>query len=225
MNKSYKAFVGHETEFDFMAASQFSLLHWLGLRANHKFLDYGCGCLRLGRLLIPYLDMGNYHGYEPNFWLIEEFTHNEPNDIFLYKPELKKYLDLTQKFDYIMLHSILTHTGVDLFEDTIKQLAAISHDQTIIISSFYVSKLLSNKQKGWRYPGCYAYTHTHIQETASFVGFFSQQINWFHPRQVWYILSKKEIAIDYQMPGKPIQNLDGVLLLNNKTPPESYTPQ
>ncbi len=36
----------------------------LGLSARHRVLDYGCGSLRLGRLLIPALDRGNYLGLD-----------------------------------------------------------------------------------------------------------------------------------------------------------------
>lgn len=35
-----------------------------GLLPNHKFADYGCGSLRLGTELIPYLNSGNYFGLD-----------------------------------------------------------------------------------------------------------------------------------------------------------------
>jgi SAM-dependent methyltransferase len=51
----YRAYVGPPDRFDFMSATQFSLLFALGLRDHDCVLDFGCGSLRLGRLLIPYL--------------------------------------------------------------------------------------------------------------------------------------------------------------------------
>jgi hypothetical protein len=51
----YTAYVGPPAQYDFMGASQFRLLCTLGLRENHTLLDFGCGSLRAGRLLIPYL--------------------------------------------------------------------------------------------------------------------------------------------------------------------------
>jgi hypothetical protein len=51
----YMAYVGPASQYDLMAASQFALLTTLGLRDTNKVLDFGCGSLRLGRLLIPYL--------------------------------------------------------------------------------------------------------------------------------------------------------------------------
>jgi hypothetical protein len=51
----HRAFVGQPQRYDVAAASQFALLFLLGLREHHRVLDFGCGSLRLGRLLIPYL--------------------------------------------------------------------------------------------------------------------------------------------------------------------------
>jgi SAM-dependent methyltransferase len=56
----------------FMGATQFRLLTTLGLREHHSLLDFGCGSLRAGRLLIPYLLPGRYYGLEPNRCLIED---------------------------------------------------------------------------------------------------------------------------------------------------------
>jgi hypothetical protein len=49
----YTAWVGPPDRYDFMGATQFALLFAIGLRGHHKLLDFGCGSLRAGRLLIP----------------------------------------------------------------------------------------------------------------------------------------------------------------------------
>ena len=54
---NYKSFVGAEERYDFFGASQFSLLFTLGLNPDDKVLDFGCGSLRLGRFLIPYMNI------------------------------------------------------------------------------------------------------------------------------------------------------------------------
>src|SRR5947209_8507870 len=84
----YSAYVGSPENYDLMGASQFRLLTTLGLRDHHKLLDFGCGSLRVGRLLLPYLLAGNYYGIEPNAWLIEDAITNEVGDdqIRLKKP-------------------------------------------------------------------------------------------------------------------------------------------
>jgi hypothetical protein len=64
-SQHHMAYVGPPTQYDAMAATQFRLLTTLGLREHHRLLDFGGGSLRAGRLLIPYLQPGNYYGIEP----------------------------------------------------------------------------------------------------------------------------------------------------------------
>ncbi len=65
----YRAYVGPPEDYDLIAAMTFNLLTTLGLRQHHSLLDIGCGSLRIGRLVIPYLNRGKYFGVEPNEWL------------------------------------------------------------------------------------------------------------------------------------------------------------
>jgi hypothetical protein len=67
----YSAYVGPPREYDFMGATQFRLLTTLGLRETHRLLDFGCGSLRAGRFLIPYLLPAHYYGVEPNALFID----------------------------------------------------------------------------------------------------------------------------------------------------------
>src|SRR3990172_12495843 len=76
-SRHYRAYVGPPEKYDLVAASQFNLLTWLGLRESHFLLDIGCGSLRAGRLFIPYLLPGHYFGIEPEQWLIEDGIKNE----------------------------------------------------------------------------------------------------------------------------------------------------
>src|SRR5207247_1444352 len=73
----YRAYVGPPEDYDLIAAMTFNLLTTLGLRQHHSLLDVGCGSLRIGRLLIPYLNRGKYFGVEPNKWLVEEGIKRE----------------------------------------------------------------------------------------------------------------------------------------------------
>src|SRR4029450_11413927 len=73
----YRAYVGPPEDYDLIAAMTFNLLSTLGLRQYHAVLDIGCGSLRIGRLLIPYLNAGNYTGIEPNKWLIQAGIRQE----------------------------------------------------------------------------------------------------------------------------------------------------
>src|SRR5476649_335832 len=51
--------------------AQLSFLKKMGLRPSDFLLDIGCGCLRGGVHLIPYLDPGHYFGTDINAALLE----------------------------------------------------------------------------------------------------------------------------------------------------------
>ncbi len=76
-SKRYRSFVGPPDIYDLVAAAQFCLLIFLGLREHHFMLDVGAGSLRGGRLFIPYLLPGRYYAIEPQRWLIEEALRKE----------------------------------------------------------------------------------------------------------------------------------------------------
>src|SRR5437763_15161476 len=73
----YRAYVGPAEDYDLIAAMTFNLHTTLGLRQHHSLLDIGCGSLRIGRLLIPYLNRGKYFGIEPAEWLVAEGIKQE----------------------------------------------------------------------------------------------------------------------------------------------------
>jgi SAM-dependent methyltransferase len=58
--------------WDDVGRLQFDTLVGFGLRPEHRLVDVPCGSFRVGRLLIPYLDRGNYIGVEADPALIAE---------------------------------------------------------------------------------------------------------------------------------------------------------
>src|SRR5215831_2791013 len=78
-----RTYVGPPEDYDLIAAMTFNLLTTLGLRQHHSLLDVGCGSLRIGRLLIPYLNQGNYFGIEPNEWLVQQGIKRELGEALL----------------------------------------------------------------------------------------------------------------------------------------------
>jgi len=66
-------FVGSESrlDFDLMGKDHFDYLQYHGLKTHHIFFDVGCGALRTGQYVIPYLESGNYFGLDRMPELIE----------------------------------------------------------------------------------------------------------------------------------------------------------
>jgi cyclopropane fatty-acyl-phospholipid synthase-like methyltransferase len=87
-----------------------------GLEPHHDFLDYGCGILRLGRLVIPYLEANRYVGVEISAERLqrgESLMANEGDyggtyqTVLVANCELRELGDKT--FDYVWAKSVLTH--------------------------------------------------------------------------------------------------------------------
>lgn len=191
----YKAFVGPPLKYDLLGALQFSLLAACGLRAEHKLCDVGCGSLRVGKLLLPYLNKGNYFGLEPNQWLIEEAIKNEiGRDLINLKAprfenganfELSKF---GEKFDFIIAQSIFSHASFEQINQCLKEARQCLKPQGLFLATFIWGKddYLENE---WVYPGCVAYRPNSIRKSAwDQAGLKMVPTDWPHPNgQNWVI--------------------------------------
>lgn len=199
-DSDYKAYVGPPDRYDFMGATQFRLLTALGLRANHKLLDFGCGSLRSGKLFIPYLNKGNYYGQEPNQWLIDAGIKNElGNDLInIKKPNFSNKDDFSigfdEKFHFIVAQSVFSHTNLDLTKKGLKSIFESLTETglavvTIIEGSDYVG------EDAWVYPRCTTYSTTTIEAIFAEIECEWRRLYWFHPAQTWYVLAREKTAL------------------------------
>jgi len=219
----YMAYVGPPDEYDLMGASQFRLLTALGLREHHTLLDFGCGSLRAGRMLIAYLEKGRYFGIEPNKWLIDEAIERELGaDLMTIKaPSFRHEADFQThrfraKFDYIIAQSIFSHCGPDT---TMRSL--LSFDETLAADGLALATFCGEdlgcprgvEATGWIYPGCVWYTDDEVVSMARVCGLSARKLPWRHPRQVWYAFARTADRL-------PPESFDGHLtgrILNQAT--------
>ena len=151
----YRAYVGPPDNYDLISAMTFNLLTCIGLRQFHSVLDIGCGSLRTGRLLIPYLNQKKYFGIEPNEWLVQEGIKNEigvdmtkiKQPTFSYKTSLEE-IDNSILFDFAVAQSIFSHTGKKMLENWLTQISEHLTDSGILLATFLHSKEDTDKE-GW----------------------------------------------------------------------------
>jgi SAM-dependent methyltransferase len=201
----YTAYVGPPGQYDLMGATQFRLLVTLGLREFHHVLDFGCGSLRAGRLLIPYLAPGHYHGIEPNRWLVEDAVERQlgADMVALKRPHFHDFDDFRAErcgveFDFILAQSIFSHCGADLIATSLR-----GFRQALTPRGLALVTLLHPGQdgatefdgSGWVYPRSVAHARRTVTAIIAAAGLFGRPLPWFHPRQTWYALARDPGAL------------------------------
>lgn len=196
----YTAYVGPPEQYDLMGASQFALLVALGLRDSHRVLDFGCGSLRVGRLLIAYLQRGNYHGLEPNSWLVEDAIKRQvgSDQVAIKWPHFHAFSDFRADrcggdFDFIVAQSIFSHAGRDVIDFALAGFARALALTGLALATFVhpgQGGIVQSGGSGWVYPDSVAHAPADIAAMIAGARLFGRALPWFHPRQTWYALAR-----------------------------------
>jgi SAM-dependent methyltransferase len=192
----YRAYVGPPEDYDLIAAMAFNLLTTLGLRQHHSLLDVGCGSLRIGRLLIPYLNRRKYFGVEPNEWLVEQGIRRElgqalleikrPTFFFSDSPETIAQAKVS--FDFALAQSIFSHCGLDLIKNWLSAISNSLAGDGALIATFLPGEE-DSPTKGWVYPECVNYRPATMRQAAAEAGLRFELLDWKHPRQTWALFA------------------------------------
>lgn len=204
----YRAYVGPPEDYDLISAMTFGLLTCLGLRQHHKVLDVGCGSLRVGRLLIPYLNTGNYTGVEPNVWLVEDGIRRElGRDQVIIKQPKFHVSDTTRglpsdcRFNFAFAQSIFSHCGPDLLQRWLRDISDYLADDGVLAATYLIAEQ-DCEQTGWIYPGCVYYRTETVASMAEYVGLKLLVLDWKHPRQTWALFYKPGFDVSWIKDGQ-----------------------
>jgi SAM-dependent methyltransferase len=192
----YRAYVGPPEDYDLVAAMAFNLLTTLGLRQHHSLLDIGCGSLRIGRLLIPYLNRGKYFGVEPNEWLVDEGIRRELGETlvqikhpaFFFSDSPDTIAQAKISFDFALAQSIFSHCGLDLIKGWLSAISSSLARDGALVATFLVGEEDSG-QTGWIYPDCVNYRAATLERAAKNVNLRFEILDWKHPRQTWALFA------------------------------------
>lgn len=106
--------------WDEVGALQRDFLISHGLRPNHKLLDIGCGCLRAGVRLVPYLEPGGYFGTDVSPSLLDagyreiaqaRLASRLPRANLQVEGQFQFYC-FREQFDFAIAHSVFTHLPI-----------------------------------------------------------------------------------------------------------------
>lgn len=192
--RHYRAYIGPPERYDLVAGIQFNLLTLLGLRESHSVLDIGCGSLRGGRLLIPYLLPGRYFGIEPNTWLIEEAIRWELGEdlVQLKRPTFSDVADFRlsvfgRQFDFLMAQSIFSHASRNQIRRCLAEAATVMKPTSVFAANF-MEGVEDYAGSDWVYPHCVVYTPGLIDSLVSEAGLACRFIDWPHPELRWLLI-------------------------------------
>src|SRR5437870_3177545 len=168
----YRAYVGPPEDYDLIAAMTFNLLTTLGLRQDHSLLDVGCGSLRIGRLLIPYLNRGKYFGAEPNEWLVDEGIRRELGETlvqikrptFFFSDSPDTIVRAKISFDFALAQSIFSHCGLDLIKGWLSAISRPLAQDGVLVATFLIREEHS-AQTGWIYPEAVTYRPATVEHS------------------------------------------------------------
>lgn len=191
-----RAYVGPPEHYDLSAAVQFNLLTSLGLREEDSVLDIGCGSLRAGRLLMVYLQPGNYYGLEPNWWLVDKGIETELGWELIERrrPDLRDGADFDlqqfdRRFDFLLAQSIFSHAPPEDVRTCLGEAAQVLAPGGRFCATVMPGDI-SYTGDCWQYPGLVTYRLDDIHAFARDQGLVCRPLSWPHPSgQTWLVFT------------------------------------
>lgn len=126
-----------------MGRYQLDYLRKRGLLPGHSLLDFGCGYVRAGVHLIPYLDPGCYVGADVSRGRLEQgqrqierlgLAGRRPELIWIPDLDLKRFGG--RKFDFIWSHGVLSHMPPGDVETFFHNLSTLMHPNSVYLGNY-----------------------------------------------------------------------------------------
>jgi hypothetical protein len=177
----HRGYVGREWEA--MGALQLRFLRERGLRPDDVLCDIGCGSLRAGRHLIPYLDRGHYLGLDAVAELLAAGTEREldPAVLATKAPELV----VSDRFEFerfsrvatvALAVSLFTHLTGDDIVSCLARLARWTGGACTCFATFFeASRPVRNYRASHPHLG-FHYTRAQMAELGARAGWSSEYV-------------------------------------------------
>lgn len=172
---------------------QFNLLTFLGLREHHYLLDVGCGPLRVGRLLIPYLLPNHYFGIDVAKWAIDAaITHELGKDILAVKaPTFSiegefRLSKLGRWFDFILAQGVLCYMGTRHMRTCFAEAKAVMKKESVFVATYFPGAR-SYMGDAPTYPEAQTHTFQFIRALADEEGLIATPLSWPYLDSKWLL--------------------------------------
>ena len=167
--------------------AQLAVLRALGCQPHHRVLEIGCGALVAGFPIMQYLERCHYMGIDPNEWLTAESAGIPAVAavIAVKQPQFHKRADFHtgtgQKFDFILAHSVLSHTSSVQFDAFLARAAEQLERGGVLAASLRIAEGNAFGSPGsarrgadfteWQYPGVSWFARDDVLARAQRAGF------------------------------------------------------
>ena len=94
-----------------------------GLQPHHRLLEIGCGGGRLARKIVPYLEIGHYHGVDISSAAIDAAADLALEEGWAWHlPTFWQHIEVAPlSFEFIWAHSVFTHLPVPMIEQVMRE--------------------------------------------------------------------------------------------------------
>lgn len=130
--------------WDEMGKLQFDFLVSQGLQPHHVLVDVACGSLRAGRLLVPYLEAGNYLGIDRSAELIQAGVEHELGPELVASRQPRLVVSESFEFerfgvapDFALAQSLFTHLTPPLIELCMARLRPVMAPGGVFLATFF----------------------------------------------------------------------------------------
>lgn len=152
--------IKNESKFYRTAEIEKKILIQAGLKPTHRIVDYGCGSLRIGEALIPYLNKGNYIGLDKEETFFNEGKKRLPDSLLKEKaPIFKTISDNNLKIiqemgiDMVFSGSVLYHVPKKELKNYLENIISLTKPGGKIIIDFLESDQIKKRSWAtWEYP-------------------------------------------------------------------------
>jgi SAM-dependent methyltransferase len=187
--EGHREFVGGHWEE--IGKLQFDFLVKQGLKPNHVLLDIACGSLRAGRLLIPYLDPGNYLGIDKHADVINAGRTKEIDQCVLtsQRPEFVvsdsfAFEKFSKRPDFCIAQSLFTHLDKQDIDLCFAKLSAFVKPGCRFFATFDESGIPVPQIGKSHSVRAFFYTRRAMESFGTRAGWQAKYIgDWGHPRE------------------------------------------